>query len=662
MFNLFHKMYKFLFVMVVSAFIFSATVHSELITQINIRQAGSVDRAYIKLLEKDAPLTVQNFRNYIRDGDYNNSFIHRSMPGFIVQGGGFTFDSTLNNGSFSYDAVNANFPGGLQLVPADLPVINEFKKSNFRGTLAMAKLGGDPDSATSQWFVNLGDNSANLDNQNGGFTVFAEVLGNGMDIFDTLANQPAYDRTDIYSSFANIPLLDFSFNSATDPVANANLVFVDSISEVLSITSDIDYGTVSINSNLQPEVVIQNIGETLITIGAIGGVDSLAAPFNRVVDLCSYKVLQPGQRCSLIALFAPESAGVYEDSFDVEFPGLGINYLLKLSGEGIDNGAEADITSSFSSIDFSKLDVLYGQGTPPYFKRVLINNFGTLPLDLYNLTLSAASDSEFSLAGNCLIVTTLATNESCYIELLYSPLSEGSQTATIIIESNDPDESLFEIPVFAVSLGESDGVNAAVENAAPNNGDGNNDGVQDSQQSYIASLPDIGGTYLTYISDVSQQFTDVRIVDQGVFTENKNGAVLSAGVHEFVVDNVASDGIVKIGLLMPAGVNLSSYYIFGPTLENPTPHWYTFDFNGETGASFLGVAKFPSPTGGVIERNVVLLTLKNGGRGDSTVAQDNKLIVRGGVSYSYNDTSSGFLSLYFLQIFFVLFLFRKGLN
>ena len=114
--------------------------HSEYITQIDIQQASTVNRVYIKLLEHDAPLTVDNFRNYVNDGDYINSFFHRSVSDFIVQGGGFTFDSTLNDGSFTYDAVNDIYPGGLQEVPKDAPVINEFGNSNLRGTLAMAKI------------------------------------------------------------------------------------------------------------------------------------------------------------------------------------------------------------------------------------------------------------------------------------------------------------------------------------------------------------------------------------------------------------------------------------------------------------------------------------------------------------------------------------------
>ena len=118
-----------------------------------------------EMLPEAAPNTVTNFLNYVSDGDYQDSIIHRSVPGFVIQGGGFTTPTTTMTATSQFSPV-----------PTDSPVVNEFDISNTRGTVAMAKLGGDPDSATSQWFVNLADNSANLDAQNGGFTVFANIL------------------------------------------------------------------------------------------------------------------------------------------------------------------------------------------------------------------------------------------------------------------------------------------------------------------------------------------------------------------------------------------------------------------------------------------------------------------------------------------------------
>lgn len=128
----------------------------------------------IQLYDTEAPLTVANFISYAKSGAYTSSFIHRSMPGFIIQGGGFTWNGTTNQWSY---------------VVTNPPVVNEYSpsRSNLRGTIAMAKLGGNPDSATSQWFFNLADNSANLDNQNGGFTVFGQVLHSGMTVVDAIA-------------------------------------------------------------------------------------------------------------------------------------------------------------------------------------------------------------------------------------------------------------------------------------------------------------------------------------------------------------------------------------------------------------------------------------------------------------------------------------------
>ncbi|WP_166820604.1 peptidylprolyl isomerase [Thalassoroseus pseudoceratinae] len=140
-----------------------------------------------------APETVENFLNYVRDGDYDNSIFHRLMPGFVLQGGGFTTDSEIFTDTSQFTSV-----------PQDPAVVNEFNRSNVRATVAMAKIGSDPNSATNQFFINLADNSNNLDNQNGGFTVFAEIVD--MTLVDQLAGFPTQDEG---GAFTDLPVNDF---------------------------------------------------------------------------------------------------------------------------------------------------------------------------------------------------------------------------------------------------------------------------------------------------------------------------------------------------------------------------------------------------------------------------------------------------------------------
>ncbi len=155
-----------------------------------VRCASNLGEIDLQLFDAEKPKTVANFLSYVNSGAFKKSFIHRSVPGFVVQGGGFFLDGT-----------------SLKPVPARAPVVNEPGISNLRGTVAMAKLGGDPNSATNQWFISLANNSANLDAQNGGFTVFGEVLGNGMNVVDAIAALKIYNATaQIGGAFTDLPL------------------------------------------------------------------------------------------------------------------------------------------------------------------------------------------------------------------------------------------------------------------------------------------------------------------------------------------------------------------------------------------------------------------------------------------------------------------------
>ncbi len=125
----------------------------------------------VTLLPGTAPATVANFLNYAGKQAFDNTIFHRSVRGFIIQAGGFKWNGTK-----------------VDEIPQDPTVKNEFSLSNTRGTIAMAKLGDNPNSATNQWFFNLGDNSGNLNNQNGGFTVFGRISNQaGLTVMDSLA-------------------------------------------------------------------------------------------------------------------------------------------------------------------------------------------------------------------------------------------------------------------------------------------------------------------------------------------------------------------------------------------------------------------------------------------------------------------------------------------
>jgi cyclophilin family peptidyl-prolyl cis-trans isomerase len=143
----------------------------------------------VELFADTAPGHVENFLWYLDHEAIDGSFFHRSVPGFIIQGGGFRAVAQEHQSIPAREGVVVeNEPCELDLFTNDLPAVPICStRGNERGTLALAKLGGDPDSGTTNWFINLADNRANLDNQNSGFTVFGHVLGESMSVVDAIA-------------------------------------------------------------------------------------------------------------------------------------------------------------------------------------------------------------------------------------------------------------------------------------------------------------------------------------------------------------------------------------------------------------------------------------------------------------------------------------------
>jgi len=195
-----------------SLFAFISTVSHATVVEIRT----SLGNVQVNLFDNTTPQTVANFLSYVNSGAYVNNVVHRVEPNFVVQAGGFQYTDEFPPAS----------------IPTGTAVQNEPKLSNVKGTIAMAKLGGSVNSATSQWFFNLSNNSTNLDVQNGGFTVFGQVLGDGMQVVNAIA---AVSHFNAGGAFTSIPLRNFTSTNVSD-ITSDNLVL---ISDVVVIDSTV---------------------------------------------------------------------------------------------------------------------------------------------------------------------------------------------------------------------------------------------------------------------------------------------------------------------------------------------------------------------------------------------------------------------------------------
>lgn len=201
----------------------------------------------VNLFDNTTPETVANFLSYVNSGAYASNVVHRSVSGFIVQAGGYQYTGPIT-GSVTLDNVEAGSA-----------VVNEPKLSNVRGTIAMAKLGGQANSATSEWFINLANNSANLDIQNSGFTVFGQVTGDGMQVVDAIAKLGLLNAG---GAFSNLPIRNYTQTDVDndEPVTDEHLVVITDV-----VVTD---ATINTAANLNP------VANTLINSSNNDGGDS----------------------------------------------------------------------------------------------------------------------------------------------------------------------------------------------------------------------------------------------------------------------------------------------------------------------------------------------------------------------------------------------------
>ena len=332
----------------------------------------------VSLLEDQlsgAPLTVANFERYVEENKYTDVMLHRLVAGFVLQGGGFQWPDDQASPS---------------TIESFAPIENEFssERSNTRGTIAMAKIGNDPDSATNQWFFNLADNSSNLDNQNEGFTVFGKTKTETDLLFvDILASSPIANAGGVFSSLPYISLTENTI-TAPDTVRFKSIEIIDERRDInfeLSVNNANQTSLETTQENDQALILSQSTIEknsldwlTLRATEQLSGqhLDQLIPVFNSIHDnltghqrlldnaliLSSYLKTTEGEQINSMALASQTESIVDVDqskSIDLQdselmirhafgtFPGLSLQQNLS----GVDEiGDSSDLLNSLNQL------------------------------------------------------------------------------------------------------------------------------------------------------------------------------------------------------------------------------------------------------------------------------------------------------------------------
>jgi uncharacterized protein (TIGR03437 family) len=348
-----------------AVFCLCAASLSAQVTGSTVRFHTNVGDIDVQLTPDAAPLTVANFRAYMNAGSYNNSVFHRSVPGFIIQGGGFQVANGFQIGTATTTAITEM-----------AAVRNEFNVTNSRGTIAMAKQDNKPDSATDQWFFNLANNGGTLDGQNGGFTVFGKIINSaGLTIMDRIAALAVDDISSLYGS---------AFNTA--PHSGTNFVTVLSVLPVPSITSA---GFQSAASFAPSSLNDISPGEFLVIYGQSLGPATLASLTlnNGVVatSLGGTRVLFNGTAAPIVytsagqvSVIAPYNIGDFDTiNVVVEYQGVQSNAVVfrvrpsnpaifTLNASGAGDGAivrpDGSLVNAARPATTGEILVLYGEG------------------------------------------------------------------------------------------------------------------------------------------------------------------------------------------------------------------------------------------------------------------------------------------------------------
>ncbi|MBV6498243.1 MAG: hypothetical protein CJBNEKGG_00462 [Prosthecobacter sp.] len=359
---------------------------------------GNID---IQLFPSLAPDAVANFLSYVESGDYDNVVFHRLASGFVLQGG-----------SMRAAAIPRSFAGVAQR-PSP---VNEPGISNVRGTVAAAKLGartsyaalssgtvardeqfgyvGNPDSATTDFFFNLGNNAENLDNQNGGFTAFGRLSNAAMSVVDSIAALPAGTYQDTNSDTSYSPSLDkrvvvdgsltplsgIPMNAATAP-ADMDINKTIQIRKAYLVPS-IRY---IVNSNPTGIVRAEIDGNDLLLTGLIRGLTSVtvsAVDLDNRSSSQSFTVETRTGYAPAAITRHPVSTAVLQGAkatFTVTATGAELQYQWRRNGLNVGTNSKTLVIENVQPADAGSYDVVVSNGSATRISAPARLDIRTLP-------------------------------------------------------------------------------------------------------------------------------------------------------------------------------------------------------------------------------------------------------------------------------------------
>lgn len=343
-------------------------------------------RFNVELRRDAAPRHVENFLTYVRAGDYGNSFFHRAA---ILEAGGGV--SILQGGGFRITGENVTE------IPRRSPVPLEYNLANARGTLAAART-TDVNSATSEWYFNVRDNSGILNQANGGgYTVFGRVLGSGMTVVDQISQLP---RANV-SPFSDLPLRNFSGGTI---VPSTHLATVNSVSVVTLFPtgggpSAVDFSV----QNSAPSIVSTTLsGSTLTLAPGSGGTATItirAVDTNGNAAQTSFTVDVAAVQPSFIT--HPISQTV----------AAGSTVVLRATGHAVagyqwirvyPNREEQILNATNSTLVLRNVTA----ADAGVYKNTAVNNFGLVPSELATVNVVSLSETSVGRLGNLSVLTS----------------------------------------------------------------------------------------------------------------------------------------------------------------------------------------------------------------------------------------------------------------